>query len=160
VVGLKKTEIVHRSSSVVALFNVYSDPGELIAEASELARRRGVCLEAIAIDAPLRAWLISFGRGMSPLPVLPVSAAAEEDAVVRGVARLMGTVPPDVSVRWRIFKGSRRQAMREATGATSLPGPAGVRPEPLGTAVLATAEPPVTTKSPRRSLWLSRYRRN
>ena len=111
---LKKCAVIHRRASVVALFDVYSDPGDLLGEAADDARRRGVALEAIGIVTPLRAWLITIGRGMAPLPVLPVSPGEEEDAVVRSVTELVGTVPRDVPVRWRIFHGTRRRAFSEA----------------------------------------------
>jgi hypothetical protein len=157
---LKGTAIVHRPYSVVALFNVYSSADALIAEASELARDRGVGLEVIAIVSPLRAWLITIGRGMAPVPVLPVSQAAEEDAVVRGVARLVGAVPPDVSVRWRIFNGSGRRALREAAGQAPASSLGDLAPEPVGNVSLVASETPAPAKGPRRTLSFSRYWRN
>jgi hypothetical protein len=113
---VKKRAVVHRPASVVALFDVYSDPGDLLTEAAGDARRRGVGLEAVAVVTPLRAWLITIGRGMAPVPVPPISRQSEEDAVVRTVAELVGKVPRDIPVCWRIFHGTRRRALREIIG--------------------------------------------
>jgi hypothetical protein len=101
---------MNRPSGVLALFDAHSDAGELVREAAELARSRGVGLEVVAVVSPLIGWLLLVGRSTTQVS-LP-STAAQSDDVVRSIARLIATVPRDVSVRWRIFHGRRRRALR------------------------------------------------
>jgi len=121
-----KPTLLHRPASVLALFSAYTYPCALIEEAAEQARERGVPLEAVAIVSPVDTCLVTVGIGMAPVPF--VSVAAQEDAIVRDVTRLIATVPQDVSVCWRLFHGRRRQAIRELLGQAPGFGRGGLRP--------------------------------
>ncbi|MBS1895317.1 MAG: hypothetical protein JST59_28790 [Actinobacteria bacterium] len=108
------------SRSVTALFSVYSDPGDVIAAASALARERTATLELVAYVPTLHLFLQGMGALVAPAGL---TAGQFERDLAREVAARAATVPADVPVSWRLFCCGRRRAIRRLFGARRRGGP-------------------------------------